>query len=43
MSMEESIRDTLLAELPESYDNHVINLYLFQIYEYVYMEYRAMA
>ena len=29
------IRDTLWAESPESYDDHAINLYRMQIYEYV--------
>ena len=37
------IRDTLWAELPESYDDHAINLYRMQIYEYVYTRYRVAA
>ncbi|MDI9243353.1 type I restriction endonuclease subunit R [Fusibacillus kribbianus] len=37
------IRDTLWAELPESYDDHAINLYRVQIYEYVYTRYKVAA
>lgn len=35
------IRDTLWAELPESYDNQSISLYRQKIYEYVCMRYPA--
>ena len=35
------IRDTLWAELPESYDEISISEYRQRIYEYVYMRYRA--
>ena len=35
------IRDTLWAELPESYDEISISEYRQKIYEYVYMRYRA--
>lgn len=35
------IRDTLWAELPESYDDHAINVYRMKIYEYVYTRYPA--
>lgn len=37
------IRDTMWAELPESYDDHAINQYRMQIYEYVYTRYRVAA
>ncbi len=36
------IRDTLWEALPESYDDHAINLYRMQIYEYVYTRYSAV-
>ena len=35
------IRDTLWAELPECYDEVSISMYRQQIYEYVYTRYRA--
>ena len=37
------IRDTLWAELPECYDEVSISSYRQQIYEYVYTRYRAVA
>lgn len=37
------IRDTLWAELPESYDELSISFYRQQIYEYVYTRYRNVA
>lgn len=37
------IRDTLWAELPECYDEASISMYRQQIYEYVYTRYRAVA
>lgn len=37
------IRDTLLAELPECYDKVSISMYRQQIYEYVYTRYRIVA
>ena len=37
------IRDTLWAELPECYDELSISMYRQQIYEYVYTRYRAVA
>ena len=37
------IRDTLWAELPECYDEVSISMYRQQIYEYVYTRYRAVA
>ena len=37
------IRDTLWAELPECYDEISISLYRQQIYEYVYARYRVAA
>ncbi len=37
------IRDTLWEELPECYDDHAINLYRMQIYEYVYTRYSVGA
>lgn len=37
------IRDTLWEELPESYDEHAINKYRMQIYEYVFTRYRSVA
>lgn len=37
------IRDTLWAELPECYDEVSISSYRQQIYEYVYTKYRAVA
>lgn len=37
------IRDTLWAELPECYDEVSISSYLQQIYEYVYTRYRSVA
>jgi len=37
------IRDTLWAELPECYDEVSISMYRQQIYEYVYTRYRAIA
>ncbi len=37
------IRDTLWAELPECYDEHDIGVYRMQIYEYVYTRYIAVA
>ena len=40
-SVDNLIRDTLWAELPESYDEISISEYRQRIYEYVYMRYRA--
>lgn len=37
------IRDTLWADLPECYDELSISMYRQQIYEYVYTRYRALA
>ena len=37
------IRDTLWAELPESYDEDSITTYRKEIYEYVYMRYKTAA
>ena len=37
------IRDTLWAELPESYDENSITTYRKEIYEYVYLQYRTAA
>ena len=37
------IRDTLWAELPECYDEHAISVYRMKIYEYVYTRYRSVA
>ena len=37
------IRDTLWAELPECYDEASISIYRQQIYEYVYTRYRSVA
>ena len=37
------IRDTLWAELPECYDEHAVNQYRAKIYEYVYMRYKVVA
>lgn len=37
------IRDTLWAELPECYDEGSISIYRQQIYEYVYTRYRSVA
>ena len=37
------IRDTLWAELPECYDEISISMYRQQIYEYVYTRYRVVA
>ena len=35
------IRDTLWAELPECYDEQSIGVYRQKIYEYVYMRYKV--
>ena len=37
------IRDTLWAELPESYDEISITTYRKEIYEYIYLRYKAAA
>ena len=37
------IRDTLWAELPESYDEHSITGYRSELYEYFYMRYKGAA
>lgn len=37
------IRDTLWAELPESYDEVSISVYRQKIYEYVYIRYKDVA
>ena len=37
------IRKTLWEELPNSYDNHAIDTYRTQIYEYVYTRYKEVA
>ena len=37
------IRDTLWAELPESYDENSITRYRQEIYEYIYLRYKAAA
>ena len=37
------IRDTLWAELPERYDEICISEYRQRIYEYVYMRYKEVA
>ena len=37
------IRDTLWAELPESYDEISITTYRKEIYEYIYLRYKTAA
>ena len=37
------IRDTLWAELPESYDEMSISNYRQEIYQYIYMHYKDVA
>lgn len=42
-SVDNLIRDTLWAELPECYDEVSISVYRQQIYEYVYTRYKEVA
>ena len=42
-AIENLIRDTLWAELPECYDEISISGYRQQIYEYVYTHYQSVA
>ena len=37
------IRDTLWAELPESYDELSVSAYRQEIYQYIYMRYKDVA